>query len=1365
MSANESPSPTFHEHLVKERLPGWLADLKPEQIARLRHLDDYANCTWFHNAAPALREALMQAQLRNRAATFALARAMSGLRSVAAFAEPLLLERLRQRFGPLGGDLHAMKFVRFSRDWDWKSLATLLNFRVEPLLQAALQNFEKDGEMQPESVAINGSFQHSKYNGYDRYHYLPLPLTAQQFAEQCHDLDLGKRYQTHLTTVFGAEPVRTLAISARREQLRTDLLIARIHEPHADHERIQQLLDPVASGPLPQCARFSLFGVDVLDTALIRPVASSDAVFLYLPGMPQALLRYPDLEACQRALLAQLCQPAFRRHFLGFIQQDKVEHFASVLQRNLTGQTLAEQGDSTWQAAPDTDLHWHDTAIEGDLFTFLQDRHLRRLLNEARRLAVPSADVDQAASDRRLHYWESVGLNLLGVAAFFIPAAGVLMAVVFAAQILDEVYEGVEAWEQGDIDAALGHAKAVAVDIGTAVATGVALHYAGKLTRGLVEVIRPDGTPRLWNGDLTPYRVEPPADARSNPLGLLESDGKHYLKLDDGHYAVQPHADGQRWEIHHPGNPQAARPLLEHNGEGAWHGAHEQPLEWSRQTLLRRLGNRVADYSDAELDIAARISGTGRDPLLDVYLKHSAIPTRLLETLQRMRAGKPAEDPLENALEGVYRPDRCVPASERLALLSLPRQAGWPADCTLELRNGDRSGPLLERAGDRFAADVRLILKVPGGYRAVPGDQPQGLVEDLFEAIDQAIPELEKGPAALKDLIVEQAQQESLRTRALVWSGHSGGWRDEGRLLGGFDRLPRPTYPAVRPPVDPLRARYRRLYPGASDEQVSAALEGWREAGQQSHLELRTLEQRLDRLRTSLGQWAAGAPLRTVARDALVRCWQHHQVHPDVLDFSSIGLEDEDFASLPHLGEGFAHVERLNLSSNPLRQIPQLLVNQLPALHTLSANALELRHLPGGLGVGLKCLELTDNSIVWSSISQEALARYPLLEELNLSGNPLTHPPRLSVVPNLRDVSLFDCSLRQLPTHLGDLHQLEHMDLSSNQITRLPEGLEHDLSPAAQRALSLEHNLLDDDALNRIDSHYQATGIDLLVAEDDYTSLLLDADDATLACWNRLGRRMPLEYRRDLRGVADEPVYLAAPMTTRRRFWFMLRWLESSPRARATAQRIDASKLLHYELLAELEQPEPFATPRLKTEHYLRVAVSAARSLALDEALMARLPGINDIQLQALRALTLQRLGNEPQLRLRISPTSREPVHLDNASEQARLLDGQWTSTVRDQLRLINGHSEVGRDALLAEQANGEPALGFWVRHLEQRYHGQFDQLQEQANAQLLDAENMLNEGDYLNEANHLRRQLDRERQRLLNDLTRTIAEGTQTHW
>lgn len=1363
MSTHLPSSPTFHELLVKERLPRWLDDLKPRQLARLEHLDDPSAATWAAKLSTGQREALRQAQSRLRAATFALARATADLRTVPAFAGPLLMQRLHQRFG-LEGELRSLNFVRFSRDWDWKYLATLLNHRVEPLLQAALQNFEKDPLMQPESVVIDGSFHLTKLNGYDRYNYLRLPFSAAQFAEQCHDLDLGKRYQAHLDAVFGRQQVRDLAIAARRAHFARDLLVARLRDPHADHDLLEPLLKQQAPTAQLRSGHFSLFGVDVLDAVLLQP-AAGQAVFLYLPGLAQPLLRYASHAECQRGLLARLCDPGFRQRFYGFIQQDKAEHFASVLQRNLTGQTLAADREQHWTAPDDTDLHWVDTAIDSELFAYLQDRHHRRLRNEARLLAVPSAEVDEAARQRRLHYWESVGLDLLGVAAFFIPAAGVLMAVVFAAQVLGEVYEGVEAWEQGDIDAALAHAKAVAVDIGTAVATGAALNLAGKLGGKLIEVIRPDGTPRLWNGDLAPYRVPAPAAARRNALGLLESEGKHYLALDDGHFEVQAHEDGQRWRIRHPGDADAFQPLLEHNGEGAWHAAHEHPLEWPRQTLLRRLGNQVADYSDDELDIASRISGIDRDALLEVYLKHQPLPPRLLQTLQRLRAGTPAEDPLERLFDGIYTPARCIPASERLALLSLERQPGWPTGCTLELRAGDRSGPLLERAGERFASDVRMILKVPGGYRAVPGEQPQAVVEDLFDAIQASVPELMQAPRALKDTIVEQARLAPGHTRGLVWSGHSNGWRDEGRLLGGFDTPPVPRYPAPGPSLDPLRARYRRLYPGASNEQFSNALNAWNAASRPAHLELRALEQQLERLRTTLGQWAGDAPLRGVARDRLLHCWQRDQHNRVELDLGSIGLDEEDFTSMPHLADGFAHVEELHLGGNPLRSLPQLLINQLPGLHTLFASAMELRHVPSGLGANLRNLELTDNNIVWSSISQRALAEYPMLERLNLSGNPLTTPPDLTPTPNLIDVNLFDCSLRQVPEGLVSLADLEHMELASNQIERLPPGLEQNLSAGAQGALSLEHNPLDEDAETRIDAHYQATGIDLLVAEDDYTSLMLDADDATQACWERLSRLLPVEYRRDLRGLADQPTYRVAPVTTRRRFWFMLRWLESSPRARTSAQRIDASQLLDFEMLADLETPEPFATPRLKTEHYLRVAVDATRCAMLDEALLVRLPAVTATQLEALRALTLKRLGNDPHLRLRLAPTAQEPLNLDDVETQAQHLDAQWTSNLRQQLRMIDGNTEVGRDALLADQPNGEPALPFWVRHLEQRYHAQFEQLQEQANSQLLDAENRLSEGEYLIEANHLRRQLDRERQRLLNDLTRTIADGSQTQW
>lgn len=1349
-----------HVQFIKERLPDRVSRLTPQHARHLRYLRDSAGQPWLLNAIPALREEFEAAQAQVHASSTALATALKALKTPEAFAEPLLRQRLQERFG-LNGALREMKLVRFTRDWNWTSLQTELNHRVEPLLEAALQNFPADLAWQPESVIIHGDFQISWYNGFPRYQYEKVSITPAQFARECHDLNLGQRYQEHLETVFSPLQTRTLGIAARKDHFRLDLLTSRLcYNLRDDCEQLLQLLDDTPTAV--QCSNLRVFDVDLLDALLIRPTPTSEAVILYLPGLEdRALTRYATLGACQRDLLQRLCEPAFRQQFLGFIQQDKHLHFASVLQRNLTGATRAQDRDLRWQAVAGAELHWQDFALQGPLFGYLQDRHVRRLHNEARLMAVPSADTDEAARQARIHYWESLGLDLLGVAAFFIPAAGQLMAAVFVVQLLDEVYEGVKAWKCGDIDAALGHVKAVGLEVATAAVTAGALHYAGKFGRSFIEVLRPDQTPRLWNGDLAPLRSTPPGESVRNDAGQWVADGQHYLPFEGKHYPQRLHADGQRWEIPHPDSAEAFRPTFEHNGQGAWLGNHESPHLWPRRTLLRRIGHSVEQYSDEELEVASRVSGVDRDDLLDIYLKRQPAPARLLSTLQRLRGDALAESPLERLCEGLYRPDRSTAGSDRLALTSLPAEKNWPGGCSLELRAGSPDGPSLETVGDRLATDQRLIVKVPGGYRAVTQLGMQPPRQDLFEALAEAMPELADDPQTLKGRIAERAHRHPERTLSQLWSGTHNGWRDGGRLFGGSDRPF--TYPPAAPSGSALIDRYRRLYPAVNEARAQAEIREWQDAGRPPQVALRELEQKLEFLRLALGRWVGNHPARLRVQDLVLQCWRRMLPHPSVLNLTGMGLAEEDFLSFPDLGDGFAHVRELILNNNPFRAVPPSLVRNFPEVRCLWGNALQLEHLPAGLGEQLTVFDLSDNRIVWGPESQAALQGYPNLEMLNLSGNPLGSAPDVGTLHELNELSLSDSDIRQFPDGLAALEDVQSVDLSSNMITELPQPLP--LSPAAQRALSLEHNPLNPEAMGRIEAHYAETGIDLLVSDEDYSTLLHGADEQTLASWERLSHSLPVQYRRNLRSLAETALNYAAPATARRRFWFLLQWLDSNPLAREAALQRPADELFRFELMAELALPETFPDPRTQTEYLLGIATSSIRYRAIIDALYARFPTANDLQLETLRSLVSQHLASDPRIPLRLAPAPDERVEGLRAGVLREHLSADWLDALHTELLDLRGDTPAGRDALLAETPDGTPVFPFWTDRLRLRYASDFEQLQEQAGARLATAEQQMSEGDYLVEADRLRRAFERDNRQLLEDLTQRIADGSQARW
>lgn len=1362
-------APAYHDdnHLafIRERLPERLSKLKPEQARHLRYLKDSPGQAWLLNANPALREAFEQAQTAAHVANAALADALRGLKHPAELAEPLLRQRLHDVFG-FQGDLRTMNLVRFSHDWTWPVLERYLSHRVEPVLAAALQNFSPDEDWLPESVLAQGDFQVTQDEGFARYHYSAVPITAAQFARECHALDLGGRYQQHLTSLFTPAQTRRLGIEARKANFRLDLLTAQLrYHLRDDCKELRALSEESAptAGAGAQCRQLSLFGIDIQDAVVIQPRQDSVAIALYLPGLDgPSLTRYPTPGACQRDLLHRLCEPKMRQQFVDFIRQDQRQHFVSVLQRNLTGDTRTEDRDGQWTLQAGAQLHWNEEPIDQELFGYLQDRHQQRVLAEAKLMAVPSADVDEAARQARIHYWESLGLDVLGIAAFFIPAAGQLMAAVFVLQLLDEAYEGVQAWRVGDIDAALGHVKAITSDAASAVGSAVALHYASKFGGKLIEVLRADLTPRLWNGDLTPWQASLPEHAVRNEAGQWVADSRHYLSIDGAHYEHVPHADGQRWSLAHPaGKTGGHRPTFEHNGQGAWLGSHETPRLWSRRTLLRRIGHLVEGYSDEELEVASRISGIHRDELLDIYLKRQPSPPRLLDTLQRLRGDALAESPLERLCEGLYRPSRSSPSSERLVLTSLVDEPRWPSAASLELRGGSLEGPTLEKVGARSTSDARLIVKVPGGYRALTRRGLMPAREDLFDALAEAVPEFAEDRQALKGRIADRAHANPERTLSRIWPGASNGWSRTGRLSGGSDRPF--TYPPASQPPHSLMGRYRQLYPTATDEHALAQLQVWSRAGRAPHLVLRGLEQQLEYLRTLLGQWVGNIPTRLAVQDALLQSWRRMQPRPGVLNLSGLQLGDADFERFPHLAGEFDHVQELVLNSNPLRSLPLALTRNFPNLRCLCANALQLEQVPLGLGSQLNVLELNDNRIVWNAASQAALEQYPNLEFLNLSGNPLGTAPDVSQLAELSELSLFDTAIQQIPAGIGALEDLQAVDLSANLITEVPEP--STFNEPTQRALSLEHNPLSPQSVERIEAHYASTGIDLAVSEDDYSPLLFGANAQTQASWARLSRLLPLQYRRDLRLLSESATNLSAPTTTRRRIAYLLRWLDASPLGRQHATSCPASDLLQFEMAAELEQTLQYPDARSQTEHILAVAIAGIRYRAVSDALDARFPESTALQHETLRALTLQHVAVDPHLPLRIAPTPAEPVESARAGELLAHLDGEWLDTLRDQLLDLAPTTANGRDALLAETPDGLPVLPYWSERLRLRYADDFEHLQEQANEQLSAAEQQMNEGDYLVEAQRLRQAFERDQRQLLEDLTRTIADGTQTRW
>ncbi|MBA5708421.1 leucine-rich repeat domain-containing protein [Pseudomonas fulva] len=761
----------------------------------------------------------------------------------------------------------------------------------------------------------------------------------------------------------------------------------------------------------------------------------------------------------------------------------------------------------------------------------------------------------------------------------------------------------------------------------------------GKL-RGtaLQEVRGSDGTFRLWNQDLAPYRSNEalPTQLRPNALGQYLHDGRYFIKMDGHLYEQRLEPSLSRWQIVHPERADAWQPPLEHNAQGAWRAQHEQPGDWPLATLVKRLGEPFEAFTAEHIQQACDVTGIDADSLRDLHLRGQPAPPLLLDVLQRLRisaecpsmnaqdasqwfeqryspsmshapgvdrllstyprltpplarqllgrleAGQalvweqegalPAsirqsveqvhsELPLVRALEGLVQPALANADTERLLFSALDAMPDWAADIRLELRAGNPDGPILAHTG---VGQLVRVIKSSQGYEGFLGERPApGVVSiDICQAIEQALP---RGRREL--LGIEHTDGAHLRHRVMAWAKANRatlaprlyGQRSQRLATRGWLRGGQPLepLPAVPRQTSSLSAAYRRLYPTATDAEFA----DWLNEGEDEDnlhdistptQRLRDLQARLENLRRDLAQWAAPNPLRPHQRHLAVRpvinAWR--RVSRTVLDgggrlysleLSELDLTHEDLASLP-LTDDFNHIEHLSLRGNPaLSQLPAAFHQRFPNLRRLLLGDCRFDHLPRlAFGQRLRWLDVDRNRITWDATDQTTLQRYPGLAVLDLSENPLLVAPDLRLHPGIRSLFLSGCSLTELPQGLAQLTEPLTVDLTDNQFVQLPDGFA--LPVQVADPLSMESRWLAGPILSQIEAYNEIHDVDLLVNEADYTDFFEQAGPPEFALW----RRLPLQYRRDLRALLEAEPFLTYPERARREFWRRLAVIDNA---------------------------------------------------------------------------------------------------------------------------------------------------------------------------------------------------------------------------
>lgn len=130
----------------------------------------------------------------------------------------------------------------------------------------------------------------------------------------------------------------------------------------------------------------------------------------------------------------------------------------------------------------------------------------------------------------------------------------------------------------------------------------------------------------------------------------------------------------------------------------------------------------------------------------------------------------------------------------------------------------------------------------------------------------------------------------------------------------------------------------------------------------------------------------------------------------------------------------------LNLSDSHLKQYPDAIDVLHPYLRTLDLSKNKLKVLPKSIGQfkELKILNISNNSLETLPGEINNLSK---IETLQVNSNLLKELPPLNNLTFLKRASFEDNQINIFPEFLCELKHLEALDLSKNNITKLPDSI------------------------------------------------------------------------------------------------------------------------------------------------------------------------------------------------------------------------------------------------------------------------------------------------------------------------------------
>lgn len=738
---HDTGQPDNHYLLLQNAIPAWLGKASS---ARQQALSS-ALPQPLRTSVPQQAE-LKRLNAAHWGAQNAVDDALKHLQDAKAYARAILEEALLTRYG-LDLDsttVYLRLYIPLNVPWFPIPSGAARTWTVS-LVDAALHNFEHSetvaGAFEPGSTFI------TRPSDSGQFETLPTvrqKISVNTFTSLCRELDIGARYQGYLREQLGlADPVSAAVLRLKvdascKAALRTALQLARLRGDIQDDyaRQVEGLLEGRSNltlGNLPlHCHDVKMMEAPLSGIWLLAPdlenTRSVQRLVAYVPDDPHHPLKeYPSALAFKQELTRQLRDADYQAFFSRFVAHEHLGLFFSNLSQRLARITWhpPERGSSQapWRKEPTNDpkLQFEATPILGELWLHAYRQKLDKILNDARTQAVSTAEVDRKA---RWTLWDSlvnVASSILNAAllivAPFIPGLGELMLGYMAYQLLDDVFEGIVDWAEGLHQEAFGHlmsvlqslvqlgAFAAGSTIGVAELRKVLPHEVLAFIDRFKPVTLANNASRYWKPDLAPYHhdISLPARLGVNSLGLHSVRGEAMLPLEGQLYAVHAAADGERHVIKHPSRPEAYTPRLHHNGAGAWHSELEDPLQWDRPTLLRRLGHSVSALGDADRELALSLSGVNDNTLRKMHVRGEPVPPLLDDSLERLRIDRSLHTLIERLNSDEPTTYRQVDPQDLLQLLT--QYGAWPETRTLQILDangnvawafGDRDKPLVQ---------------------------------------------------------------------------------------------------------------------------------------------------------------------------------------------------------------------------------------------------------------------------------------------------------------------------------------------------------------------------------------------------------------------------------------------------------------------------------------------------------------------------------------------------------------------------------------------------------------------------------------------------------------------------------------------